>query len=352
MAPNDMALVRQSIDKMDDQFAAGLPAHIPVERFKRVVMTAIQSNTSLLGCDRRSMFSAAVKAAQDGLLPDGREGALVPFKGQVQWMPMIAGIRKKVRNSGEIATWDVQAVYENDEFEFELGDDPFIKHKPCLKDRGELVAVYSVATLKSGEKTRDVMGVDDIESIRSLSRSKNGPWSNPKFYAEMAKKTVARRHSKVLPMSTDLDDLIRRDDALYDLGAASDGSVKNVTPVAASLENKMKQAVGSDDDMGNGAIEGSTVDHDEDGVVHDHGDAGGDPQADETTTEADSAGDEQDHGEVSAEDRQDAEDRGALAFGKGRSRKSPPANVKAHPDLLAAWEKGFDDAKAEADEGE
>jgi hypothetical protein len=29
----------------------------------------------------------------------------------------------------------------------------------------------------------------------------------------MARKTVARRHSKVLPMSTDLDDLIRRDDS-------------------------------------------------------------------------------------------------------------------------------------------
>jgi recombination protein RecT len=29
----------------------------------------------------------------------------------------------------------------------------------------------------------------------------------------MCKKTVAKRHSKVLPMSTDLDDLLRRDDS-------------------------------------------------------------------------------------------------------------------------------------------
>jgi hypothetical protein len=33
----------------------------------------------------------------------------------------------------------------------------------------------------------------------------------------MVRKTVARRHSKALPMSSDLDDLIRREDDLYEL---------------------------------------------------------------------------------------------------------------------------------------
>lgn len=97
-------------------------------------------NPYLLKAERRSLFGSAMKAAQDGLLPDGREGALVPFAGEVTWIPMIAGLRKKVRNSGEITTWDVVAVYENDKFEFELGDNPFIKHAPVLKERGELIS--------------------------------------------------------------------------------------------------------------------------------------------------------------------------------------------------------------------
>lgn len=55
------------------------------------------------------------------------------------------------------------------------------------------------------------MWVDEIEEIRSLSRMPDGQaWT--KHYGEMCKKTVARRHSKVLPMSSDLDDLLRRDD--------------------------------------------------------------------------------------------------------------------------------------------
>ena len=229
---------QQIVETRRAEFQNALPAHIPVARFERVVMTAIQNNLQLLEAPRRELFNACVKAAQDGLLPDGREGALVcrPSKGggvTVTWQPMIAGIRKKVRNSGEIATWEVHAVYENDEFEYELGDNPFIRHKPALHNRGKLVAVYSVATLKSGEKSRDVMTVDEINAIRDRSdawkaykagKIKSTPWATD--YAEMAKKTVARRHSKVLPMSTDLDDLLRRDDELYDFKGTTDAAAR------------------------------------------------------------------------------------------------------------------------------
>jgi recombination protein RecT len=212
-----LAIVRQTMERMSGQFEAALPKHIPVERFKRVVMTAIQQNPALLDCDQRSLWNAAMRAAQDGLLPDAREGAMVPFKGQVQWMPMVAGVRKKVRNSGEIATWETEVVYEKDHFEFELGDDPFIKHKPHLgADRGKPIAAYSIATLKSGEKSREVMSIAEIERIRSMAPSKNSPaWKD--HFGEMCRKTVARRHSKVLPMSTDLDDLLRGDDEIMDV---------------------------------------------------------------------------------------------------------------------------------------
>lgn len=225
---NPLVEVRQQLDARQGEFAAALPAHIPVERFVRVVMTAIQNEPKLLNVERRSLFLAAMKCAQDGLLPDGRDAALVPYQDRnrgaiAQYMPMVGGIRKKARNSGEIATWDVHAVFARDHFEFELGDEPFIKHRPSLdEDRGPMIAVYSVATLKSGEKSRDVMSLADVMKIKALSRGTNTPWNNPTFFPEMAKKTVARRHSKVLPTSTDLDDLIRRDDNLYDLDGASD----------------------------------------------------------------------------------------------------------------------------------
>ena len=72
--PNPVVVFRQELGGMEEQFKAALPAHIPVERFMRVLMTAIQNNPDLLGVERRSLWNAAMKAAQDGLLPDGREG--------------------------------------------------------------------------------------------------------------------------------------------------------------------------------------------------------------------------------------------------------------------------------------
>ena len=219
------------------QFSAALPKHIPQERFARVIMTAVQRNPDLLRADRQSLWNSAMQAAADGLLPDGREGALVVYHTKalkqnkndrdvwiqkVQWLPMIAGIRKKVRNSGEIIDWTAHVVHAKDEFAYELGDDPFIKHKPFMGgDRGPVIAAYSVATLKGGEKSREVMTRADLDKVKAASKSADtGPWKT--WYEEMCRKSVAKRHAKVLPMSTDLDDLIRRDDELYDLKGASD----------------------------------------------------------------------------------------------------------------------------------
>jgi recombination protein RecT len=216
MNKTPVAEVRLQLDTMLGQFAAVLPKHITAERFGRVVLTAVQTAPELLNVDRRSLWNACMRAAQDGLLPDGRLGALVIFKDKrrgpiAQWLPMIAGIRQKVRNSGEIATWDAHCVYEKDLFDYELGDEPHIVHRPVRGERGRIIAAYAIATLKSGEKSREVMWIDEIEETRKLSKMPDGEaWT--KHYAEMCKKTVAKRHSKVLPMSSDLDDLLRRDD--------------------------------------------------------------------------------------------------------------------------------------------
>lgn len=232
----------EQMEARTPEFARALPAHIPVERFKRVLLTAVQMDQDLLTADRQSLFNACQQAANDGLLPDKREGAMVIFNtkvkegGQerwikkVQWMAMIGGIRKKVRNSGEVVSFEAQVVHEKDDFAFELGDDPFIKHRPHMDGPpGKVIAAYAVAVLKGGEKVREVMMPWEIEKVRAISKAKDsGPWVT--WYEEMCRKTVARRLSKVLPMSTDLDDLIRRDDELYDFKGASDEEVKPPRP--------------------------------------------------------------------------------------------------------------------------
>lgn len=319
---NQVAVVREQLSKMEGEISSALPAHIPVERFNRVVMTAIQGNPKLLDCNRRSLFNSCMKAAQDGLLPDGREGAIVPYKSDAQWLPMIGGLRKKARNSGEIATWDVHAVYENDEFDFELGDNPFIRHKPTLQEKGKLIAVYSIATLKSGEISRDVMSVHDVELIRTKSRGTNTPWADPIFYPEMAKKTVAKRHAKVLPTSTDLDDLLRRDDVLYDLEGSSD---KAATPKRRGLNERLNDLV-SDEASSDTAAEGNGKVID--GEIVDDGAQNNDGGEQKSPLEA-------------------ARAEGLEAGEKGMTRKALPAKYRNDKELSGAWLSGFEEgAKA------
>src|SRR3546814_953252 len=94
-------------------------------------------------------------------------------------MPMIAGILKKVRQSGEVSYISAHVVYANDHFKWTLGFDENVEHEPAPLDQepGEPVAAYAVAVLKDGSRLLEVMRKSDIEKVRAVSRAKgNGPW--------------------------------------------------------------------------------------------------------------------------------------------------------------------------------
>jgi recombination protein RecT len=219
--------LRVQLRSMTPEFASALPDHIKPEKFQRVVMTVVQQTPDLLAADRRSLLGACMKCAADGLIPDGREAALVIFntntagKGQpakwekrVQYMPMLAGILKRARNSGEIAGIVVNVVYEKDDFVQRPDDfERPIEHRPPKLgvSRGAPIGAYALAKLKDGTVMHEVMDRDEIEKIRAVSRSKDsGPWAQ--WWDQMARKSVFRRLSKYLPMDADPEDLMRRDD--------------------------------------------------------------------------------------------------------------------------------------------
>jgi hypothetical protein len=68
--------------------------------------------------------------------------------------------------------------------------------------------------LKDGSQLLEVMSLEEIEKVRKVSRAaNNGPWVS--WWGEMARKTVMRRLSKRLPMSTDLEDeVFSRDETM------------------------------------------------------------------------------------------------------------------------------------------
>lgn len=222
-APKPIEKFCALIDAKQPTFAAALPPHIPFEKFRSVVISALSLDPDLAVADQASLFTSCLQAASDGLLPNKREAALVIFKvkikdkgkdvwiQKVQYMPMIAGIMKKMRQSGEISSFTAQCVYEGDEFDFAHGSDAFLHHKKNIKgDAGQLLCVYAFAKLKDGTEAFEVMTLDQVDRRKAVSKSANGPWVA--WYDEMALKTVARKLMKFLPSNSDLERLMEHID--------------------------------------------------------------------------------------------------------------------------------------------
>jgi recombination protein RecT len=248
------AFVR-ALTQMEPQLQSALPAHVPLERFKRVVVMAVQKAPDLLDADQRSLFLACQRAAADGLLPDGREGAIVLFGKQAQWMPMVAGLMKLARNSGEIASINAHVAYKGEKFCVVLGDDEKIEHERNLElaDGAEPIGVYAIAKLRNGEVVREVLTKAQVEKIRNVSRAKgNGPWVT--WWEEMARKTAIRRLAKRLPLATDRDADARL------VSAAERHDVIDAEVEEAPAESAARPKVAGKLDLIEGSIDGDYFD--------------------------------------------------------------------------------------------
>jgi len=196
---------QETISRMDQQISDALPKHMPTEKFNRSLRTYMNENPKLLDCNRTSLLGAVMKCAQSGLFPDGREAALVKFKDQVTFMPMVSGLLKLVRNSGEIKSITSHVVFNGEEFDYRISEEgEKFNHVPdFLGKKDDPIGAYALAITKDGGKYLCVMSKKEIMDVKSASRSStSGPWAG-KFKLEMWKKTVIRRLTKTLPMSTD-----------------------------------------------------------------------------------------------------------------------------------------------------
>ena len=232
-----MEQVRSDLNRMLPQFQMALPQNVTPEKFIRVTLTALQNNADLLLCDRQSLYSSAMKCAADGLFPDGREAAFVKYGNKVQYLPMIGGIFKKLRNSSEISSITAQIVYKNDKFKYWIDSQgEHLEHEPLLfgAERGPRVGVYAIAKMKDGGVEIEPMTEADVMAIKKVSKSagsSSSPWNGP-FESEMWRKTAIRRLSKRLPMSTELQTVLEREDEMYQF---QDGQKSKADELSARL---------------------------------------------------------------------------------------------------------------------
>jgi recombination protein RecT len=195
------------------QMALALPKTLTADRLIRIVLTECRKTPELRRCNQASFFGAVLQCAQLGLEPGSALGHcyLLPYgngkaKDGLPNCQLIIGYRGMIdlaRRSGQIVSINAYCVHEKDEFIYELGLHPDIKHRPsAMANRGPVTFVYAVAQLQGGGVQFEVMSRAEIEAVRSQSKAgTRGPWVT--HWEEMARKTVVRRLFKYLPVSTE-----------------------------------------------------------------------------------------------------------------------------------------------------
>lgn len=258
-----VSVIQQVIHQDGANISAALPSHIKPEKFGQVMMTAGLLNPDLEQCTYPSLYKSFLQCAKDGLVPDNKEAAIVIYNKkqganwvkEAQYQPMIDGILKRLRMSGEVPYVSAKVVYQEDTFDYymDMNGENLI-YRPSYESQNrskeDIKVFFAMAKLRTGEAIVEVMTREEVEKIMYLSKSAidkktgelnpNSVWA--KFFDRMGLKTVLHRLSKRLPNSSEVMEMIERD---VDIKKLEKGVfVEEQTPVATiSLEriNELKQ---------------------------------------------------------------------------------------------------------------
>lgn len=204
------------LKRMHTQIEKALPSVITPERFTRIALTAYSDNAALQKCDADSFLGAMMQAAQLGVEPNTPLGQayLIPYGNKVQFQLGYRGMIDLAYRSGEIQMIQAHEVHENDEFEYELGLDPKLRHIPALKNRGEVILYYAVFKLINGGVGFEVMSKEDVETFakKKSKTYRNGPWQTD--FDAMAKKTLVKRLLKFAPVKSDFVRAVTTDETI------------------------------------------------------------------------------------------------------------------------------------------
>lgn len=133
--------IADMIRAMQPEIKKALPEVITVERFTRMALSALNTTPKLRECTPMSFISALMNAAQLGLEPNTPLGQayLIPYKNrgvlECQFQIGYKGLIDLCYRNPQVQMIQAQAVHENDFFEYELGLNARLVHKPVLKDR-------------------------------------------------------------------------------------------------------------------------------------------------------------------------------------------------------------------------
>lgn len=254
---NNLSVIQSNLE--EELIAAGvqsvLPDSVKMPTFTRCAAVAMASSKELVNADKDSVIMSLTQCAKDGLVPDNKEAAIVTFntnvagKGQpkqwvtkAQYMPMIDGVMKRARMSGQISVLSSKAVFSEDQFDYWMDENgEHINYRPTFKG-GEMRLAFAFAKLTTGELIVEVMSKSDVDKVRASSKTGTyGPWKD--WYDRMACKVVMHRLAKRLPNASEIVEMCEQGMNMN----FDSRTEKEITPIVEDSISKLKSILADRD---------------------------------------------------------------------------------------------------------
>lgn len=229
--------IADMVKALEPEIKRALPSVLTPERFTRMALSAINNTPKLAECAPMTFIAAMMNAAQLGLEPNTPLGQayLLPYQNnkkrilECQFQLGYKGMIDLAYRNERMQSIEAHTIYENDEFHYELGLEPKLKHVPAWENRGNIIGFYAVFRLDNGGYRFEVMSKSDIDAYAATYSkaftSDFSPWRTN--YEGMAKKTVIKQLLKYAPIKTDFRKAISMDESIKTELSVDMSEVKN-----------------------------------------------------------------------------------------------------------------------------
>ena len=138
--------VRNELEFRREDLESILPEWITYKRFVNMSLMAITRTPKLAECEFSSIYLSLMECARLGLYPDGRQAAIVPYKGKATLLPMVQGIIELMLRAPKVAKVEARVVYDGDYFDYAYGLNSRLDHVPSGDgaEGREIIASYAI----------------------------------------------------------------------------------------------------------------------------------------------------------------------------------------------------------------
>jgi recombination protein RecT len=221
------AIARKEFSKFMDgfknQMALALPKHLNGDRMARLALTQFSANKALQECSPNSIAASVLTACSLGLeIGVNGQGYLIPYRGVCQFVPGWKGLQDIANRSNRCSTW-TGAVFEGDEFDYALGDSPFVRHRPGDEtDPNKLTHVYAIGRISGSEgRVIEVWTVGKCKKHRDRFNKVGARHYSYEHWEMYCRKIALLQVLKYMPASIELNNAM-------DLAGAQEGGKRAV----------------------------------------------------------------------------------------------------------------------------